>query len=114
MRACQRSGVERRRVYEWLEHDPHFLAAFHEAKVTAVEVLEAEMFRRAVEGVEKPVYQGKELVGTVREFSDTMLIFALKGNAPEKYRERHDVTTGGEPITFTIDIQRAGASADRD
>ena len=28
----------------------------------------------------------------VREFSDTLLIFLLKGAMPEKYRERHEIT----------------------
>ena len=29
--------------------------------------------------------------GTVREYSDTLLIFLLKGMKPEKYRERYQV-----------------------
>jgi hypothetical protein len=54
-------------------------------------VLEDEAVRRAYEGVEKPVCQMGKEVGVIREYSDTMLIFLLKGLRPAKYRERYDV-----------------------
>lgn len=108
-RACEASGVARRTVYSWQEHDEHFLADFHEAETIATEVLESEMHRRAVEGVDKPVYQGGKLVGTVTEYSDTLLIFALKARDP-KYREvsRHEHTgKDGEPLSLAVLLQRA-------
>jgi hypothetical protein len=88
--------IDRTAVYKWLEHDPEFLTAFGLAKKDAVESLEAEAHRRATEGVrkEKPIfYEGRE-VGMVieTEYSDTLLIFLLKGAAPEKYRENIAVT----------------------
>lgn len=50
--------------------------------------LEDEAVRRAYVGVEEPLfYQGKQC-GTVRKYSDTLLIFLLKGAKPAKYRER--------------------------
>jgi hypothetical protein len=49
-----------------------------------------------VVGVERPVYQGKDLVGTIREFSDSLLMFGLKAKRPEVYRERRDVQIKGE------------------
>jgi hypothetical protein len=45
-------------------------------------------------------YQG-EKVGTVQKYSDTLLIFLMKGVRPEKYRERfgHEITgKDGGPI----------------
>ena len=59
------------------------------AQECAADVLEAEACRRAVEGVEKPVgwYKG-EPGGYVREYSDILTIFLLKGLRPEKYRDR--------------------------
>ena len=45
-------------------------------------------------------YQGKE-VGQIRKFSDTLLIFLLKGARPETYRERHEHTgKHGGPIQY--------------
>jgi hypothetical protein len=53
------------------------------------------MIRRGVTGYDKPVYQQGRLVGTVREYSDTLLIFALKARAPDRYREIRHVTLDG-------------------
>ena len=48
-------------------------------------MIEAEARRRAVDGVDEPVYyQGKE-VGTVRRYSDVLLIFLLKGLRPQRF-----------------------------
>ncbi len=61
-------------------------------RVRPRDILEAEAFRRAVEGVEKPVgwYKG-EPGGYVREYSDVLLMFQLKALRPEKCRERVDL-----------------------
>ncbi len=61
----------------------------------ALGVLEDEVTRRAVEGWEEPVgwYKGKA-GGTVRRYSDTLLIFKLKGELPQKYAERLELRGG--------------------
>ena len=54
----------------------------------AAQRLEAEAKRRAVEGVEEPVfYQGKQC-GVIKRYSDALLMFLLKGAMPDKYKER--------------------------
>ena len=67
-----------------------------------------------MEGWEEPVgwYKG-EAGGTVRRFSDTLLIFLLKGAAPEKYRERLEVRGALGKIDFgrMIDEQLARIAA---
>ena len=92
----------RNSFYDWEKNDPEFKSAFEDVKKNYVETLEREADRRAVEGVNKPVYQQGKLVGTVKEYSDTLLIFRLKALAPDKYRERTeskvDLTSGGKPI----------------
>lgn len=90
--AAKAVGTDRSSHYYWMEHDAEYPALFAEAAQQANDSLEREARRRAVEGVEKPVYQGKELVGTIREFSDTLLIFLMKGALPGKYRERVEIT----------------------
>lgn len=88
--ACEAADVGRSTVYEWREEDADFAAAWDAALEEAADTLEREAMRRAAEGVDKPVFQGGALVGFVREYSDTLLIFLLKGLRPEKYRERVD------------------------
>jgi len=101
--ACAATGLTRRRtVYEWQERDDEFAGLYRQAEIEATELLEAEAHRRAVFGVQKTkgVYFQGTLIDTFteQEYSDTLLIFLLKARAPEKYRERYDVTSGGETL----------------
>ncbi len=75
-------------VYDWQEHDEEFSQEYRQAEIEATETMEAEAHRRGVLGVEEPVFHQGEVVGAVKKYSDTLLIFMLKARAPEKYRER--------------------------
>jgi len=97
--ACLAAGVLKRQFSRIRAADKEIKARFAEAWENGAEVMEAEAFRRAVTGVNKPVYQMGFEVGVVREYSDTLLIFLLKGRKPDVYRERTELTgRGGGPI----------------
>lgn len=87
-RACNLSKVPRRTVYTWIDIDPDFVVALEESKRIAIDALQDEAVRRAFEGTVKPVYQGGKKVGKIREYSDTLMVLLLKGNMPDKYKER--------------------------
>ena len=87
-RAAEISGVCRKSHTNWLKSDSDYADAFALAEQQACDRLEQEARRRAVEGVDKPVYQRGVKVGVVREYSDTLLIFLMKGAMPEKYKDR--------------------------
>ena len=99
--ACEAAQIGRSSHYRWRESDPDYAEEFERAKKDAVDVLEAEARRRAVEGWEEPVgwYKG-QAGGTVRRFSDTLLIFLLKGLRPDVYRERVEVSGTLSKIDF--------------
>lgn len=86
-KACKKAKVPRRTFYNWLKEDD-FKKQFEEALEISIGVLEDEATRRAIEGTLKPVYHQGIQVGTVREYSDTLLMFLLKGKAPQKYKDR--------------------------
>jgi len=86
-RAAVMAKTQRRAHYTWMEEDPDYPELFREAHEQAVDVLETEAVRRAVDGYEKPVWHDGVQVGTERKYSDTLLIFLMKGNKPEKYRD---------------------------
>ncbi len=91
-RACKVAEVGRRTHYDWMDASPEYRAAFEAGKEDAVDSLEAEVFRRVVKGVRKPVGWYKGVAGGyVREYSDLLLMFQLKALRPEKYRERVEV-----------------------
>jgi hypothetical protein len=97
-----RSWVYERRA------DPEFARRWDEALADWADGIEAEAYRRAVTGTEKPLSHKGELTGdTVREYSDQVLIVLLRGAKPEKYREtvahRHGGPDGG-PIPVTHDL----------
>ena len=100
--AARAAKVARRSHYYWLEQS-EYAVTFASVREEAMDLLEGEARRRAVEGVEEPViYRGKlcyqkELdpetgemrttgkLLTTRRYSDTLLIFLLKAARPEKY-----------------------------
>jgi len=82
------AGEWRQRFYELREKDAEFAQLWEEAEAKGISVLEAEMRRRAIDGVDEPVFHKGMVCGHIRKYSDTLLIFALKGHAPKKYRER--------------------------
>lgn len=90
-RACKKAKIPRQTIYDWKKSDKEFNENYEEAAKLALEALEDEAIRRAHEGVSKPVYHSGEKVGTVKEYSDTLMIFLLKARDPEKYRERSNV-----------------------
>ncbi len=97
--AARVSGVHRLRHYEWLHADERYAEVFEQAHEIACDHLEAEARRRATQGWREPVfYQGQE-VGSVQRYSDTLLIFLLKGARPDKFRDnatiRHTGPAGG-------------------
>lgn len=99
--AAKIAAIPRTMHYDWLQKDARYAAAFADAQEQAADHLEQEARRRAVQGTREPIYYQGERVGFVRRYSDTLLIFLLKGARPEKYREVvKNVHTGedGKPI----------------
>jgi hypothetical protein len=99
--AAEAADVHRRNHNVWLT-DPVYARAFMQAKEEAADYLEGEARRRAVEGVEEPTgwYQGRP-GGYITKYSDTLLIFLMKGAFPEKYRERMDIQWDGRLESLT-------------
>jgi hypothetical protein len=88
-------------AYEWRDTDPSFAAAWDKAKDQGIEALEDEAMRRAFDGVDKPIVHLGHVTGTMKEYSDTLAIFLLKGARPEKYRDNvrsELVGDGGGPV----------------
>ena len=106
-KACDLAGLGRASVYEWREEDDSFAKEWEKALEMGADLLEDEAVRRAKEGVEEPVYQGGKLVGHVRKYSDTLLIFLLKGAKPQKYSNRMELSgNSGTPLQIVSTIPR--------
>jgi hypothetical protein len=89
--AAEVAGVSPHTARHWAKQDESFARLFEEARAQGekvrLDILEREIDRRAVEGVEEPVYQGGALVGKIRRYSDNLLMFRTKRLDPA-YRDR--------------------------
>ena len=93
-------------MYDWLKADANFKKSFEDSAKIGIELLEDEAQRRAFHGTKKPVYQGGKLVGHIQEYSDTLLIFLLKGKKPDVYKDRHELTgKDGEAIKSELIVK---------
>jgi hypothetical protein len=101
-KAAKKAKIGRRTVYDWIENDSEFEKEYDKANRIALGVLEDEATRRAVEGTNKPVWQAGKRMGTIKEYSDTLMIVLLKARAPEKYKERHQVD--GKNLNTNLNI----------
>ncbi len=80
-------GVDRSAAYQHRASDKSFSEEWDAAVDRGADSLEDEARRRALEGVDEPVFYKGEKVGTVKKYSDLCLIFLLKGLRPQKWRE---------------------------
>lgn len=99
--ACAAVGISRKTAYEYRNKGGAFAERWNDLRADLVEVLEAECDRRALKGVLEPVFYQGAKVGSVRRFSDVLLMFRLKGLKPEMYRENASIEVagkGGGPI----------------
>jgi len=114
--ACKGAGIYRKMPYRYRRVSAPFAEAWNDAKATFGDAIEREIFRRAVEGYEEPVfYKGVE-VATVRKHSDLLLMFLAKAERPEKFRESspEHVVTPEELKTWSeemMDLYLAGMTA---
>jgi hypothetical protein len=83
-------------------NDEEFAEAWNYALDAAAHVLEEEAIRRATEGVLEPVFYKGEVAGYKTNYSDTLLMFVLRGLKPGVYRENQ---RGGDTnINFGIAV----------
>lgn len=97
-RAAAAADIARKTAYEARARDDEFAALWDDAIEQATDMLEAEARRRAHDGLVRYKFHNGTAVLDPRtgepyyelEYSDTLLIFLLKGHRPDKYRERYE------------------------
>jgi len=101
--AAAAAGVPRETLYFVRANNVQFAEAWEKAAELGADALEDEARRRAHDGVDEPLTCAKGLVlgedgqpVMVKKYSDTLLIFLLKGAKPEKYRDKLDVKASVE------------------
>ncbi len=95
--ACQAAGIDRMCAYRARAQSTEFHQEWDSALEDAIDSMEAEAYRRAVVGVDEPVYYLGQPIGAIRKYSDALLINLLKAYRPEKYREKQWPLEGAAP-----------------
>ncbi len=77
LKSSEIAKIARRTAYDWKSADSEFADAWERALDIGTDALEDEAVRRAVEGIDEPVFYRGKSCGVVRKYSDTLLIFLL-------------------------------------
>jgi hypothetical protein len=104
--AAKAAGISRPTVYQLRQADDGFAQGWADAEERAADRLEAEAWRRAVEGIPEPLVSAGRLVRgddgqpmVIQRYSDQLLITLLRAHRPERFRDRtsHE-HTGSFPL----------------
>jgi hypothetical protein len=121
--SCEAVKIDRKTAYNLRDADEDFARAWKDALEESADLLEQEARRRAYEGVRRLKFdrgklitipllddEGKFVLGgdgeplttpyVEHEYSDTLLIFLLKGVRPEVYRERGEMKHTFDPVDW--------------
>ena len=107
--AAKAAGITRGAHYQRLKRDPAYRAACEEAEKAAGDRALKEAYRIVYEGIDEPVFQGKELVGFVNKRSETLLVKLLEAFHPKFSRSKLELTgKDGSAIkqALTITVKR--------
>lgn len=93
-RAAKYAKIDRTCVYDAYDRDAEFRKAWDAAEEESADRLEAEAWRRAHDGIDKPIYYEGRRVDCIKEYSDTLLTLLLRARRPAKFRENYNVAIG--------------------
>jgi hypothetical protein len=82
--------------------DADFASAWDIAIDIGFNVLESEAIRRAVMGVKEPIYYKGDVVGELTKYSDSLLMFLLKGRRRELYGDKAAEEAPDNTVTIRI------------
>ncbi len=96
--AAKTALVSRSSLYRYRAANPEFAKAWDAAREQATDNLADEAMRRAINGVEEVRYFKGEPVGTVRKYSDQLLMFLLRAYRPQVFgsKQTNELSDGGD------------------
>jgi hypothetical protein len=101
------AGISHQTHKAWIANSEWFAKMFEIASQEAIDRIEGEAYRRAVDGYDEAVLYlglptvvidsetGREKQVTIRKYSDTLMNTLLKGSNPEKFRDNVKVEHAG-------------------
>jgi hypothetical protein len=84
--ACRKAKVSERTINRHLRQDPDFRVQYDAAKAYAIEMLQAKVYQRCLEGDVEPVYWQGEIVGHIRKYPERLVIEMLRAYLPHIFK----------------------------
>jgi hypothetical protein len=105
-RALEEADVSPATLERWRAASPEIDAQIREAMEAGTDLIEDEARRRAVDGVDEPVFQQGECVGFKRVYSDGLMQMILGGRRPSRYGKSRVEHSGpdGAPIQHSVEV----------
>ena len=107
-RAARLAAVERSAHYHWMKRDDGYRERFELARAMIADEAEAEVWRRAFQGVDTPLHWRGEITAWYKTYSDALAVFAMRALKPEVYRRSDPGFNFDGPSGFDITIMREG------
>lgn len=109
-KAATAGGITLAELRRWQAEDVRFADRMADALDAGTDLLEDEVFRRAVTGIETPIVNRKtgEIEGYATKFSDMLLVRLLGARHPTRWREAARGASPGEaaaaPGALSLDL----------
>ena len=101
--AAVTAGTTVRAVRKLIEQHEEFAYAVDAALEASADKVEAEVRRRAIDGVEKGIYYQGDLVATELQYSDSLLLALAKAKRRREFGDKAEISgPGGAPLTVNI------------
>lgn len=111
--ACVACGATREEVVCWRAEDKSFASAWDCALEDSADRLENAAIRRAVHGVEEPVYFANKIIGYRTVYSDQLLKMLLEGAKSAKYRRNVTIEGGATSLGVRVTDTRRESIANK-
>lgn len=92
-----------RAVAKLIEDNSEFAYAVEDALERSADAVEAEVRRRAIDGIDKGIYFQGELVATEKQYSDQLLTLLAKAKRRREFGDKQEITgAGGGPLIVNV------------
>jgi hypothetical protein len=91
--ACEATPICMASPAMWRKESEVFSRCYDMCRKVAIDLIESEAVRRAVDGVTKPVFYKGLICGYIQEYSDMLMKTLLEGLKPDTYKHRTEIET---------------------
>ena len=94
--------IKRRDIAELALINIDFAYEWDDLRQALVDKLQTAAIKRAVDGVKEPVYYKGEKIGSVKKYSDPLLMFLMKAHAPDLYGDKRTLNVNSKNVSVQI------------